>query len=434
MKLTAGQEAALKAIAELRTAFPKGGGIAIINGHAGVGKSTMLRTLAEEESLLVLAPTGKAAVRVREAAGVSDARTIHRWLYKPLENPKTGEVGWDRRELGEIEKPEGGVVFVDEASMVTYEMFKDLWEVCKGAGLNLVFIGDGFQLPPVEMNLKHKGWNLLGPNAPCHFRVDMTEVVRQAMDSPIIRASMQIRDLRSDMDALGSDIPVVGAAGAIDKAVEVFNNAGVVLCHRNITRHAVNGSIRVALGRSGSRVEVDEPLLVLFNNYALEAFNGEVLTVDSTPQMIGDRMYPVRDRYSNESMNMGFFRTDVRTVTGKHRVMFADREVFGDTGKVSMSAIRYAAKDLSRTLQIKEKEEISGGWISQEARKAVIPEPVLNANFGYCLSAWKAQGSEWDDVLVLIESSVRVHSEEGRRFLYTCLTRAKKRATICWYG
>jgi hypothetical protein len=53
--------------------------------------------------VLVITPTGKSALRVREATGL-DARTIHRWIYKVVEDPKTGGVKFVRRNSEEIVK------------------------------------------------------------------------------------------------------------------------------------------------------------------------------------------------------------------------------------------------------------------------------------------------------------------------------------------
>lgn len=62
----------------------------------------------------------------------------------------------------------------------------------------------------------------------------------------------------------------------------------------------------------------------------------------------------------------------------------------------------------------------------------------VEATFGYCLTAHKAQGSEWEKVVVFDQRSVvhRVQSnnpspqmspeEYVRRWLYTCVTRARK--------
>ena len=56
----------------------------------------------------------------------------------------------------------------------------------------------------------------------------------------------------------------------------------------------------------------------------------------------------------------------------------------------------------------------------------VIMPPFLHANWGYVYTTHKSQGSQWPSAMVVIEPSVRVRTTEGRRWLYTALTRAEK--------
>jgi ATP-dependent exoDNAse (exonuclease V) alpha subunit len=56
--------------------------------------------------------------------------------------------------------------------------------------------------------------------------------------------------------------------------------------------------------------------------------------------------------------------------------------------------------------------------------------PVLHANYGYCFTAHKAQGSEWPWALVVLERSVNLGTEDGLRWCYTALTRAKTMAAV----
>lgn len=56
--------------------------------------------------------------------------------------------------------------------------------------------------------------------------------------------------------------------------------------------------------------------------------------------------------------------------------------------------------------------------------------PVVQANFGYALTCHKSQGSEWGRVLVNVESSTDLSKEDGLRWLYTAITRAKEEVFI----
>lgn len=427
MELTQGQLMALSAISEVGKSHPDGGGIVVISGYAGTGKTTLLRTLAEDgKKLTVLAPTGKAAMRAMEVAPVN-ASTIHRWLYEVAEDPENGKLLSTLKDSVII--PSNRTIFVDEASMVSFKMAKDLFSVCKRNKMNLVFIGDGFQLPPVDFDEGNAGFSVLASDFPAHYKVQMTEVVRQALDSPIIRASMDVRDLSSRLTEL-SALPVIPTSRLIEESARAFENGGVAICHKNVTRHSLNCDIRKHLGY-GEKVVKGEPLMVLYNNYDVDVYNGEVVEALTDPQLLGTKPVPVRDRFANETMNMWFYMTEVACPIGRAKVLFADQEVFGKNGKIGTKPIRKGGSDYSRYLMVQERKEESGS-VSYSELNEIKGLPVLNCNFGYALTAHKAQGSEFPEVVVVVEDSVRLHSVEGRRWVYTALTRGKTRVKVCW--
>ena len=418
---------ALSAISEVGSSHPEGGGIVVVSGYAGTGKTTLLRTLAETDEITVLAPTGKAALRASEVAPSVHSSTIHRWLYEPSEDPNTGKLLHKIRSAVEI--PENRTIFIDEASMVTFALFRDLWRVAKMYNLNLVFMGDGFQLPPVEPERRYQDFSLLASDFPSHYRVEMTEVVRQALDNPIIRASMELRDPRSDLKTLSS-LPVIPISQLHEEGAVTFNAGGATICHKNSTRHELNNRIRERLGITFETVQKGEPLMILANNYTLDIYNGEIVEVLSEPTLLGDKPVAVRDRFANESLNFWFYQTTIKTNLGVHPVVFGDREVFGSSGKIGMKFIARAGQDLSRSLVLNDLR--AEGPLSYEDLRSVRGSECLNANLGYALTAHKAQGSEFPAVNVCVEGSVRMHERDGRRWLYTAVTRAKNNVRVCW--
>ena len=136
MNLTQGQELAVEMVRrnQLRST------VCVIAGHAGVGKTSLIKILSSSVGIpLVLTPTGKAAVRVTEATGL-DACTVHRWLYKPVE--VNGGLKFVRRQMIDIIPPKSKLVVIDEASMVNSKMWADVRDVCKFHGLTVVLVGD----------------------------------------------------------------------------------------------------------------------------------------------------------------------------------------------------------------------------------------------------------------------------------------------------
>ncbi len=123
-------------------------GLTIITGGPGTGKTTTIRTIIhyfEKEGLdiLLAAPTGRAAKRMKEATG-REAKTIHRLLEL------SGMVGEGATSFGRNEDNplETDVVIIDEMSMVDVFLMKSLLRALV-PGMRLILVGDVNQLPSV---------------------------------------------------------------------------------------------------------------------------------------------------------------------------------------------------------------------------------------------------------------------------------------------
>jgi len=415
VKLTDGQSQALAGIQNLQKQFPDGGGIGVISGYAGTGKTTLIRVLGEEhqDGLLVITPTGKAALRVKEAAEIEDARTIHSWLYEVSEDEKTGQLGFNLRKVNMVTRPGSGLVLVDEASMMGLVNFRDVYRYCQELNLNLVLIGDSFQLPPVEPEAAYRDFSVFSDSFPSNFKVKLTEVLRQALDSPVIKACTAIRNGGRVHEAL-AEIPGVSPGRLTEEARRVWDDQGATICHKNATRHVINSAIRQQLGLSDGQLQDREPLLVTRNNYQVGLYNGEVVDVLGPPEAINAHPIAVRDRFKGGSCFVNCFWVKVNGSEGKVKVLVADREIFGTAENVGEHIIRRACQDLF------------------PGRKDDPKPPYLHSNLGYALTCHKSQGSEWDEVLVVMESSVRLNTEDGRRWAYTAVSRAQREVKICW--
>ena len=129
------------------------GQVASLAGYAGCGKTFVVSMLAKEwqESgtrVLFVSPTGKASLVLRSqmlAAGVeADVMTIHKAIYEPPKETKEG-LEWTRHGK-EISAP---IVVIDEASMDTADLWRDLQVACAGA--IFLAVGDHGQLPAVGL-------------------------------------------------------------------------------------------------------------------------------------------------------------------------------------------------------------------------------------------------------------------------------------------
>ena len=171
-------------------------GLLVITGGPGTGKTTtinmIIHCLREEGlSILLAAPTGRAAKRMSEATGY-EAQTIHRLLEYNGAKLETEERDNDREELfgrNEWNPLETDVLIIDEMSMVDIFLFHSLLKAVS-VGTRLILVGDVNQLPSVGPG------NVLRDviDSHCFHVVKLTHIFRQAAESDIIVNAHRIND------------------------------------------------------------------------------------------------------------------------------------------------------------------------------------------------------------------------------------------------
>ena len=369
-------------------------------GYAGTGKTTLAKHFAEQSPgrTLFAAFTGKAALVLQEK-GCYNASTIHRLIYIPkdksasrlhdMQSELLESKDLDRqRELRKLIEEENEnlkrpvfslnfeseirdskLVIIDEVSMVGRRMAEDLLSF----RIPILVLGDTAQLPPVADG----GYFTKGEPD-----IMLDEIHRQAAGSPVIRMATKVRE--------GGDLSIGTEYHEDHEPSHVVNKGDLnihalasfdqILVGRNATRKTVNRMLRKeTLNRESHLPEEGDKLVCLRNNNDLGLMNGSLWNVVRCSEISDDAI-----GLTIEDPSWGS-----RIDTIAHRHHFEDRE--GDLDH----------------------------WEKRERNEF---------DFGYALTVHKVQGSQWDKVVLIDESTC--FRQDARKWLYTGITRASKSITV----
>lgn len=190
----------------------------VLVGYAGTGKTTLVaeivKNLHKGYNIAVTSPTHKANSVIRnmlmnnvglkkEDAQVS---TIHSFLGLKLVYEKNHQV-LKHDAQSKNSNSYVDILIVDECSMISEEMYNHILNQIHRVRRAILFIGDSCQLPPVEAE-GTIGETKLSPTFDVPVKYELTDVLRQAMDNPIINVATQIRECigthRNPMDILNN--------------------------------------------------------------------------------------------------------------------------------------------------------------------------------------------------------------------------------------
>lgn len=376
--------------------------IFVLAGYAGTGKTTILKhvvceklNLTPDDSAAFVTPTGKAAT-VLIRSGIP-AATLHKLIYQSITEEKKIELNgkiitveklsFKRRDS--IDKSIKLIV-LDEASMVSDEVLYDLTEF----GVKLLLCGDNAQLPPVE------GLNgfLTEPD------YTLKTIVRQQLGNPIIKLSEMARE--------GEFIPYGNYGGSCvvmskriltgEKRKRALLHADQIICGTNKTRVQINDEVRKMKGL-GQFPENGDKLICTLNNW--ETFIDSEMRFNLVNGIIGT----VKQPFYDFEKSIGFIQFKPEFLED-----FCPEALPIDLGIFESGYYRYKRGDYF------EKTDESG--------QAVSAFTLNRFEYGYCISCHKAQGSEFDNVIIFDESYA--FKEDKNRWLYTAITRAKKKLII----
>ncbi|MEM7461903.1 MAG: ATP-dependent RecD-like DNA helicase [Pseudomonadota bacterium] len=344
-------------------------------GYAGSGKTTLARHIAEgvDGDVLFAAFTGKAA-QVLRSRGARGASTIHSLIYRPrgeetVEDEETGKTSiaptFSLNRQSPVAKAK--LIIIDECSMVDEALGRDLLSF----GTPILVLGDPGQLPPIS------GGGFFTEHEP---DILLEEVHRQARDNPIVDLALMVREGREFMYGdYGSTAKVI-SKHEVDS--DLVLDANQVLVGTNRTRRRYNSRLRELKGFDGMLPAAGDKLVCLRNDTAKGLLNGSLWQVVSAP------------RTTKPAISL--------------LVRSEDEGIERANAKVKLLKSVFEEPEKEIPWQTKRRHD--------------------DFDYGYALTVHKAQGSQWDEIVLFDESFA--FREHRTRWLYTAITRAAERLTI----
>jgi exodeoxyribonuclease V len=381
-ELSDDQESAIATVLDL---FAAGRREVVLGGLAGTGKTTILRTLlARGDAAIVCGPTARSCFVLNQKG--LPAQTVHSLIYslRGLRDVHDEQGKLERIELDFVQKlksrARNAFIALDESSMVSSSVAADVRSLAR----RILWVGDHGQLAPVGDD----------PRIMSRPDVVLERIHRQAEGSAIVRVAHAARAGKTLARAVAEaadpatvdSFPVWASAGVVEAAVT--RGVDVVIAGRNSTRAAINRAVRLrTFGKQASRAPVfpGEKVVGLKNNYRAGVINGEVYSVVSLDAVDAD--------------------LERITVTIRDSIGL-ERRVHAWSGSIGV------AKPDQR---------------AQSERCDPRGEGLCSLDYAYALTCHKAQGGEWDHVLVVDEE---IEKFEMKRWRYTAASRARKKLTV----
>lgn len=367
-----------------------------VMGLAGTGKSTVVNIAIKMLGLplsdvIFCTLTGKASLVLRMKGNPSN--TIHRTFYSTFKKGNSFIFSLKKKIPSNIK-----LIVIDEVSMVTKKMLEDILSF----GVPTLCLGDPGQLPPVGAP------NMFMSN-PELCDVFLTQVMRQDDTSGILElASLarneqlpEYREYKASKVVYFNDI------------VETICDYDMVVCFSNKMRRTLNKFIRTKKGYTSIYPQKGEKIICLMNNYNY-CIEYEDIPINIVNGMVG---YCNQDAKIVNTNDMELVQIDFTPD------FLMNKNIMGNLNlkpKAFCEIFEQYEKDVSKEAFI---EELYDDSIEDDK----LGE-VCMIDFGYAVSCHKSQGSEADNVLVVVEPNIPKHI--FFRWLYTAITRAKKSITV----
>lgn len=357
--------------------------ITIITGGPGTGKTTIVKAIVnilihekkiKKDDISLLAPTGRASKKLMETTSIS-ASTIHKYL------------GWDKDTntfaTDEYCPNSQKYVIVDEVSMIDTLLMEALLKGIR-RDTKLILVGDYYQLPSVSEGQVLK--DII--DSDCLPVIRLNQIYRQSEGSYILNLAYDIKNKNISEDLF------------IKKDDYLYINSD-----NDNTSSYIKEIVKKALkkGYTDREVQVLAPMY--------KSLNG----IDNLNIILQDLFNPKTDSKREIKVGDIIFREYDKVL---QLVNDPDNNVYnGDIGYIEEIIIS-KEKKIANQINI----NYDGTIVNY------TPDKFINFRHGYAISIHKAQGSEFDMVIMPITNSFK--RMLNNKLIYTGVTRAKKSLVV----
>ena len=412
-----------------------------LSGPAGTGKTYLTTQIVEyfienknvlDDGVCVTAPTHKAvsvlSSILRENKIQATRKTIHSFLsIKPFKDFKTGEEKFSVDKTTKL-PPCATLLIIDESSMISANLYEYILEAIEDGRVNTVlFIGDPYQLLPVD-NSKTEIFTL-------RQQYKLTEIVRQAKDSYIIKIATKLRERIANQDFINLK---QFFHENHESEIEFFHNKDEFIAdfYKNKNWHK------------------EDKILGSYTNKSVDAFNKTIrgqfwrekgqLT---PPTLLPGDMLRFLDAYSVNNVNMyhnGQIITIEEATPHFHETLeikYWDCKVVGAFSQQVFRVVDPSSKlvfndKLNKIAKLAKKaQKMKNGYKAKQYWEVFFETRDMFANVQYIFSSTihKLQGSTYDDSYIDLFSLADhnfISDDYKYRLTYVAITRARKNIKI----
>lgn len=362
--------------------------VSIIRGGAGTGKTTVLEAIlaqyrGSQREIILMAPTGKAALRMNEATGF-EAKTIAKFISEVLKSNGAATF-------------HNAVVIVDESSMVDLPAVYSLLSKLPN-DINLIFVGDERQLAPVGPGLF---FHLIVQEGCAIPQVKLDKTMRQKADSGIPAIADAILDYQ---------VPVIDSLTKLMRSGCAFREIkDSEICLENAAKlYAAiaknNEEVQLIAATRAGVAKLNNLVQAIVNPLDKEMFHSHSLEHSNKSRFIANDKVVWNENDYRRGLTNGALGTVVEVYPSPRLATVDGVEV--------LHVMRMRFVDLSKD------EEFDG------ANDVYITEEEFNnekVSLAYAITCHKSQGSQYSSTVIMLDSQLL--SENS--WLYTAITRAK---------